>query len=237
MLNIKTVKNPLVTDETKDGFCFRSTCSQSLNIKKLALEMTDWNSSFTEADYLGMLSVLGKIVVKHLAEGYNIELPFGIVRANVTGTCENIQDGFTLGTGNNILGFLFNANEETRKYVQDNLVYKQLPPDITGEARLYRITVLNDDASESKNLSVSAGKVLRLHGRNLRFDIEDEAQGIFMENENTNTRISVYNRRGTNVVDVPIPAGLAAGNYNVSIITKPGNTYFTATIDSEVTVS
>ena len=112
MLNIKTVKNPLVTDETKDGFCFRSTCSESLNIKKLALEMTDWNSSFTEADYLGMLSVLGKIVVKHLAEGYNIELPFGIVRANVTGTCENIQDGFTLGIGNNILGFLINANEE-----------------------------------------------------------------------------------------------------------------------------
>ena len=237
MLNIKTIKNSLVTDETKDGFCFRSTCSQSLNIKKLALEMTDWNSSFTEADYLGMLSVLGKIVVKYLAEGCNVELPFGTVRANVTGTCASIQDGFTLGTGNHILGFLFNANEEAQSYVQKNLVYKQLPPDITGESRLYRITVLNDDASESKNLSVTAGKVLRLHGRNLSFDIDDDAQGMFMENENGITRISVYNRRGTNVVDVPIPVGLLPGNYNVSIITKPGNTYFTATIDSVVTVS
>ena len=237
MLNIKTVKNPLVTDETKDGFCFRSTCSQTLNAKKLAHEMNDWNSSFTEADYLGMLSVMGTIVTKYLAEGCNVELPFGTVRPNVTGTCENIQDGFMLGSGNNILGFLFTANDETQSYVQKNLVYKQLPPDITGEARLYRITVLNDDASESKNLSVSAGKVLRLHGRNLQFDIEDEAQGMFMENENTLTRISVYNRRGTNVVDVPIPASLAAGNYNVSIITKPGKSYFTATIDSVVTVS
>ena len=110
MLNIKTVKNPLVTEESKDGFCFRSSCSQSLNLKKLAIEMADCNSSFTEADYLGMLSVMNSIVTKYLAKGYSVELPFGTLRANATGTCGNIQDGFTLGIGNNTLGILFNAN-------------------------------------------------------------------------------------------------------------------------------
>ena len=45
MLTIKTVKNPLVTGDSKDGFCFRSSCSQSLSQKKLAGEMADWNSS------------------------------------------------------------------------------------------------------------------------------------------------------------------------------------------------
>ena len=99
MLNIKTIKNVLVTDESKDGFCFRSSCSQSLSQKKLASEMADWNSSFTEADYLGMLSVMENIVVKYLAKGYSVELPFGTLRANATGTCANIQDGFTLGCG------------------------------------------------------------------------------------------------------------------------------------------
>ena len=237
MLNIKTVKNVLVTDETKDGFCFRSTCSQSLSQKKLASEMADWNSSFTEADYLGMLSVMENIVVKYLAKGYSVELPFGTLRANATGTCANIQDGFTLGNGNHTLGFLFNANEETISSVKAKLEYKQLPPDITGEAKLYRITSLNDDASESSNLSFTAGKTLRLHGRNLTFDITDENQGVFLENENGIIRIAVYNRRGTNVVDTPVPGELAAGSYNVSIVTKPGNTYFTANIDSVVTVA
>ena len=47
MLNIKTIKNVLVTDESKDGFCFRSSCSQSLSQKELASEMADWDSSFT----------------------------------------------------------------------------------------------------------------------------------------------------------------------------------------------
>ena len=237
MLNIKTVKNVLVTDETKDGFCFRSSCSQSLSQKKLASEMADWNSSFTEADYLGMLSVMENIVVKYLAKGYSVELPFGTLRANATGTCANIQDGFTLGNGNHTLGFLFNANEETISSVKAKLEYKQLPPDITGEAKLYRITSLNDDASESSNLSFTAGKTLRLHGRNLTFDITDENQGVFLENENGIIRIAVYNRRGTNVVDTPVPGELAAGSYNVSIVTKPGNTYFTANIDSVVTVA
>ena len=82
MLNIKTVKNLLITDESKDGFCFRSSCSQSLSQKKLASEMADWNSSFTEADYLGMLSVMETIVTKYLAKGYNVTLPFGTLRAN-----------------------------------------------------------------------------------------------------------------------------------------------------------
>ena len=237
MLNIKTIKNVLVTDESKDGFCFRSSCSQSLSQKELASEMADWNSSFTEADYLGMLSVMENIVVKYLAKGYSVELPFGTLRANATGTCANIQDGFTLGSGNHTLGFLFNANEATTANVKAKLEYKQLPPDITGEAKLYRVTALNDDASESSSLSVTAGKTLRIHGRNLSFDITDENQGMFLENESGLTRLSVYNRRGTNVVDVPVPTDLASGNYSVSIVTKPGNTYFTANIDSEVTVA
>lgn len=237
MLNIKTIKNVLVTDESKDGFCFRSSCSQTLKTSQLATEMADWNSSFTEADYLGMLSVMETIVTKYLAKGYNVTLPFGTLRANATGTCSNIQDVFTLGTGNHTLGFLFNANETLAKNVRSKLEYKQLPPDSTGEAKIYRITTLNSDASESSSLSVTAGKTLRIHGRNLSFDITDENQGMFLENESGLTRLSVYNRRGTNVVDVPVPADLASGSYSVSIVTKPGNTYFTANIDSEVTVA
>ena len=224
MLNIKTVKNVLVTDESKDGFCFRSSCSQSLSQKSLASEMADWNSSFTEADYLGMLSVMGTIVIKYLAKGYNVELPFGNLRANATGTCAHIQDGFVLGTGNHSLGLLFSANDSTLKSVNEKLEYKQLPPDIAAEAKLYRVTSLNDDASENPNLEVKAGKMLRLHGR-------------ILENESGVNRLSVYSRRGTNVVDSAIPASLATGKYSIFIVTKPGSTYFTANIDSEISVA
>ncbi len=236
MLTIKTIKNPLITDKTKDGFCFRSSCSQTLSLNKLAEEMKDWNSSFTEADYLGMFSVMENIVKKFLAKGYNVELPFGNVRVNVTGTCANIQDSFVVGSGNHSLGLLFTANSNVITDIGANLEFKQLLPDITTEVKLYRITSLLADANESSELSVQVGKILRLHGRNLSFDIADENQGVFMENETGVTRVESYIRRGTNVVDFFVPSSAASGSYSISVVTKPGNTYFTATIDSEITV-
>ena len=237
MLQIKTVRNPLITDESKDGFCFRSSCSQTLSQDELAKEMADWNASFTEADCLGMLSVMESVVVKYLAKGYNVELPFGTLRANATGTCASIQDGFTPETGNHTVGLLFCALRETTDNVRANLAYKQIPPDNTGEARLYRLSALNDDASENGDLNMSGGRMLRLHGRNLRFDITDGKQGVFLENEGGSIRLSVYSRRGTNVIDAPIPHDLAAGIYSVCIVTKPGNNYSTAAIGSMVTVT
>lgn len=236
MLNIKTIKNSLISDESKDGFCFRSSCSQNLSQKKLAAEMADWNSSFTEADYLGMLSVMEKIVVKYLSKGYNVELPFGSLRANATGTCANIQDGFVPGNGNHSLGLLFTASTTAFSEIKSKLEYRQIPPDVSGEAKIYRVTALQSDASESNVLSTVTGKTIRLHGRNLSFDIADNAQGVFLENETGLVRIENYNRRGSNIVDIVVPSNLGAGSYSISVVTKPGNTYFTANIDSEITV-
>ncbi len=96
---------------------------------------------------------------------------------------------------------------------------------------------MQNDASESPLLNAAAGKTLRLHGRNLSFDIADSAQGVFLENETGLTRIGTYNRRGSNIVDAVVPSSLAAGSYSISIVTKPGLTYFTANIDSEITVA
>ena len=74
-----------------------------MKLKNLARAMADYNSSFTEADLTGMLNVLETIVLKYLSQGFNVELPFGTLKPNATGTCANIQDGFMLGNGNHQL--------------------------------------------------------------------------------------------------------------------------------------
>lgn len=237
MLVVKTLKNPLVSNPEKDGYCFKSSCNQTLTEKELAAAMADYNSSFTEADNTGMLSILNAVVVNYLAKGYSIELPFGTLRPNATGTCASIQDSFSLGTGNNRLNFLFSANSKSLKHIKANLNYMQIPPDSTKEAKIYRLSSLKDDASEDSELTLSAGKILRLHGRNLSFDIDDLSQGVFFENENGRIRMECYIRRGTNVIDVAVPLNAEAGDYSVTVVTKPGKTYFTAFIDSIVKVT
>lgn len=237
MLNIKTVRNPLVTDSTKDSYCFRSSCSQKISTQQLVKEMSNYNSSFTEADLAGMLSVLNTVVTNKLMEGYNIEFPFGSVFPSVSGTCAGIQDSFVLGQGNHQLSFGFLANATTKQAVMAGLKYKQLQPDSSNEARLYRLSSLTDNAKESHELSLSAGKILRLHGRNLTFDFDDAAQGVFLENEDGKNRMERFTRAGSNIIDLPIPDDLAAGDYTVFIVTKPGTNYFTASIGQIVTVA
>ena len=153
------------------------------------------------------------------------------------GELELFQDGFAMGSGNHTLGLLFTVSAGALSSIKSSLEYRQIPPDITGEAKIYRVTALQNDASESPLLNASAGKTLRLHGRNLSFDIADSTQGVFLENETDLTRIDTYNRRGSNIVDAVVPSSLAAGTYSISIVTKPGLTYFTANIDSEITVA
>ena len=67
---------------------------------------------------------------------------------------------------------------------------------------------------------------MRIRGRNLSFNYEDENQGVFLENETGLTKIQVFTRAGTNVIDLPIPSELAAGEYTVSVVTKPGSFYY-----------
>ena len=215
-----------VSEKDKDAFCFRSKCSQTLTEKELAREMAAYNSSFTEADNIGILNILNTVVVKHLSKGYNIELPFGTIKPNVTGTCSNIQDSFSLGHGNHQVNVAFYLADDAKKEIDSKLEYEQLPPDSTGEPRIYRLISLTQNAKESENLDFQKGQTLRIRGRNLSFDYEDENQGVFLENETGLTKIQVFTRAGTNVIDLPIPSELAAGEYTVSVVTKPGSFYY-----------
>lgn len=228
MLKIKTIKNHLYTDEKKDGFCFRSTPSEILDEKALVKEMVSYNSSFTEADILGMFSVLGTVVEKNIIKGNGVRLSFGTFRANATGTCGAISESFTAGSGNHQIGFLFNPDSNLKKQVESSLEYEQVLPDSTQEGKIYRICTLDDDAKEIPLAELSANGKIRLHGRNLNFDSSDIEQGVFLENENGKTRITSFDRKGSAIVDFRLPSSVSAGEYSLFVMTKPGKTYCTA---------
>lgn len=237
MLQIKTIKNHLIADKEKEAFCFRSVASQTLDENALIKEMLSYNSSFTEADISGLFSVLGTVVNKYLAKGYNVILPFGALRANATGTCETINTSFSQGTGNHQIGFIFNPSEKTLSEVNKNLEYKQVLPDSTKEGKIYRISGLDDDAKEIRLKEVDSKSKIRISGRNLTFDSADEAQGVFLENETGITRISKFDRKGSNIIDFHLPESLLTGEYSVSIVTKPGKEYRTATTFETIKLS
>ena len=50
------------------------------------------------------------------------------------------------------------------------------------------------------------------------------------------TRIQNFTRAGTNVIDFTIPAELEAGEYTVSVVTKPGINYFDSSFSVSINV-
>lgn len=100
-----------------------------------------------------------------------------------------------------------------------------VPSDNSSEGKIYRLFALNEDASECEDLNIKAGKAFRLRGRDLNFDIKDENQGVFVENEDGITRLNSYNRRGSNIVDAVIPPSLSAGSYSVNKALIRGSIY------------
>lgn len=237
MLKIKTVKNHLSTDEKKDGFCFRSAPSENLDQKALVNEMVAYNSSFTAADILGMFSVLDTVVMKNLAKGNGVQLPFGSLRANATGTCAAVSDSFAAGSGNHQIGFLFSATADAKRQLESSLEYEQVLPDSTQEGKIYRVCTLNDDAKEIPLETVSQNGKIRLHGRNLSFDSSDSDQGVFIENESGKTRITSFDRKGTAILDFRLPPSVLAGEYSLFVVTKPGKSYCTISANEAVKVA
>ena len=227
MLQIKTIKNPFVTDESKDGFYFRCNNSKTISMEELAAEMTEYNSSFTVADNFGILKVLETVIVKNLAKGNCVELPFGILKVSANGTCATLEESFSLGSGNHTLTYIFNPNLRTKQEINAKIEYKQLNPDSTMEGKIYRLNSKLADASESSILQFAPGSTLRIHGRSLSFDFADDKQGVFLENESGIVKVTSYERHGTNIIEAKIPEGTQAGFYDVYVVTKPNNvTYF-----------
>jgi hypothetical protein len=84
------------------------------------------------------------------------------------------------------------------------------------------IRVENADLGGSVG-SGSVGQILHIQGSRLSFDREDQEQGVFLVSDAAPaeaTRIAVYSRIGSNIVDGKIPV-LAAGTYTLELRTRP----------------
>lgn len=228
MLKIKTISNVLIKDEDKDKYYFKSSTCGSIGTEEIAKAMAEFNSSFTVADNIGMLKVLESVIVNKLAEGYRVDLPFGSLKVNATGTCKKIEDTFSLANKNNDISVTFAPAENAKEYIRSNLRFVQDNPDSTKACRIYAVKSKQPDLSESGSLVFSAGDMVKLQGVKFTFDYSDDAQGVFLENADSAEKVRIlnYSRAGSNIVEFPVPKELKKGTYRITISTKPNKVYY-----------
>ena len=222
MIMVYTYQNSLKLAEGKDKYCFRSVVDQTMDSEQLIKEIISYNSTITEADARAVLSVLNDRVKHFVNLGYKVELPFGYVFNRANGTVAKLNDGFVPGTANHKLSTVFKFKDDAAfemitkaKYKMAGSGYVQLPviKEVLGKSSA---------GKEVETLIFKAGAMLLVKGKELSFDAGDNVQGVFLVSDGNEIRLENYNRIGTNVVEGYIPSDVAAGSYEVKIVTKPG---------------
>ena len=90
------------------------------------------------------------------------------------------------------------------------------------------------NGTESEKLDFYMGAILRIKGKNVSFDAADGAQGGFLvSSDSAETRVSNYNRIGSNVIEAYVPA-VASGSYEIKLVTKPGTERYEKAVSSTV---
>lgn len=224
MVQIYTYQNSLKTSEGKDKYCFRSVVDQTMDNEQLIKEIISYNSTITEADARAVLSVLNDRVKHFVNLGYKVELPFGWMFNKANGTVARLNDGFVAGSSNHRITTVFRFKDDTADEMIKNAVYKQAGSGYVQIPVIKGMYSILNNGKESDVLEFASGSMLRIKGKNVSFDADDEAQGIFLvASDKSEIRIASYNRIGSSVIEAYIPSGTAAGAYEVKLVTKPGS--------------
>ena len=96
-------------------------------------------------------------------------------------------------------------------------------------------SVINADGNEEN--VIKAGDTIRILGDYLKFDTEDETQGIFIEKDGVSKRLDYYAWNTNKRVDTRIPADTEAGKYTLSISAKPCTVQYTESFADEIEIS
>lgn len=239
MVQIYTYQNSLKVNEGKDKYCFRSVVDQTLDNEQLIKEIISYNSTITEADARAVLSVLNDRVKHFVNLGYKVELPFGWIFNRANGTVAKLNDGFVAGSSNHRITTVFKFKDDAADEMVKNAAYKQAGSGYVQLPAIKEMCSILQNGKESDSLEFAAGSMLRLKGKNVSFEAADGAQGIFLiASDKTETRIASYNRIGTSVIEAYVPSGIAAGDYEVKLVTKPGvERYETCVFSVSVTLT
>ena len=149
------------------------------------------------------------------------------------GTVAKLNDGFTPGSSNHRITTVFKFKDDAADEMIKNAAYKQAGSGYVMIPAIKEMCSILNNGKESDVLEFASGSMLRIKGKNLSFDADDEAQGIFLvASDKTEIRVVSYNRIGTSVVEAYIPSGIAAGSYEVKLVTKPGTERYEKCVSS-----
>lgn len=219
MLQVSLREN--VRSNAKKNYFFRSSNNGVLTTDKLVAEMATFNTTITEADTLGVLNVMKRILVKYVNLGYVVHTPIGYFHASASGSTDEIDAQFLPNddTNNHEIALLYCPSTEVGKQMADGIEVERVSNRLLTTPSIDVVK----DAATGEIGRAKAGDTVSINGDYLKYLPEDTLQGVFLSKDNTETRLTYCTHNASKKIEVRIPADTAPGNYEVLVRCKPSS--------------
>jgi hypothetical protein len=210
------------TINAKKQFFFRSSNNGSLTIDELVKEMYSFNTTITEADTLGVLNVMKRLMVKYVNLGYTVHTPLGYFHASASGSTDNAEEDFAHKnlTNNHEVSLLYCPSTEVNSQVQDDIKIER----VSGRLIMTPEITIVKNAVGANTAEIKPNDSIIILGDYLKYDESDEKQGVFLSKDGSEVHLTYCPHNTDGKLEVRIPSGTAAGEYTVIVRNKPSAT-------------
>ena len=206
------VDNPLTPDPTdfRARLLLKGKKTRADILKRIMIK----NSGLAESELKAVFDEEARAIAEFLEDGYSVDTGLVLIQPGVKGVFHSANEVFTPGKHE------LKINTRPLSALKEVLNRISLVK-IVGVVNVPVITIIEDLKSQTKNDTMTPGKLAKIYGDKMKFDAEDAEQGIFFVKEDeTETRVDEYGEIGNKKIIFNIPQGLAKGKYTLVIIGK-----------------
>jgi hypothetical protein len=215
-LKIMTLRYGLILNhltDDPDDYMGLVTDSDTITTEQIVERMIGKGSTVTKAEALSVIEEFNYAVVDAVANGNNVNTELFKVQPSLSGVFVNDQDTF----------------DKKRHSIRLNLnAGKRLAEAITNiELRKVEVSIpqpviqrFTDLKTKTINESFSPGQIASIKGTLLKFDEEDDKQGIFfIAADSTETRVSNVVKNKPSELLFFVPESLTTGTFQIEVRT------------------
>jgi hypothetical protein len=203
-------KNTL-TEEPDDYRAYVSA-TNTVELESLINWMIERGSTVTRADILSVFEDFNAALEFMLNEGYNVNTPFANFRSGMKGVFMSNTDVFD--SSRHQIGSRISAGKRLRDYYRKRIETTKLESAPMNPNLLEFI----DHTSAKNNSTATPGGMATLTGHRLKYDPEDENQGVFfIAGDGTETKVTVIGQNTASKLSFDVPKDLTIGEYQLVV--------------------
>ena len=226
MVKFQVVKNKLGT-EGKAPYLPRTLLEGSLDIRNV-IKALAYGSTATPPDVLAVLENLERVCIENLSQGRSVNLGFCILRPKVKGVFQNPEEAFS----------------EDKHSVEVSIVPSQMfVKRVAIEAKTVRVAqgkilplvISVENISSGAVDTLNSGDLVAIRGENLKFNKAELNQGVFLEKNGAEIRVSEYSQVTSKLVSFKTPNGIVIGeSYRLKVRNLFGSEIRTGEMEQDV---